>query len=93
MDRNPELLESINRRLDALIFLLLRKEELSVKENVAILSGTSLSNKEGAGILGITEKHYAKEKCLAKNKKEKESRLGGISNDQQTSDAGLATEK
>lgn len=67
MEINTELLGSMNNKLSVIINLLMKKEEMSIKEKVALLENVPISYKEAAQILGISEKHYSKEKSLLKN--------------------------
>jgi len=69
MENDGDVLNSINNKLSVLINLLLKEKEMSIKEKVALLENISISYKEAAQILGISEKHYSKEKSLLKNKK------------------------
>lgn len=60
-------IEEITRRLDVIIYLLLKKEEdTTVKQMIAQLSEIGFKNYEIAKILGKTESHVAKELSLLK---------------------------
>ena len=94
MDKEEkELFMSIDRKLSAIISLLLQKECPSVKQKVIALSNTPLSNKESADIIGISDKHFGKEKSLAKNRKERELKFEEAPNDKQAGDEGLAAKE
>lgn len=67
-DKLEQLLMEISRKLSILIRLSLKDEELTIKEGVKLLSQFDLSNKEISQILGISEKHVAKEKSLIKKR-------------------------
>ena len=78
MNNNEDVLNSINNKLSVVINLLMRKEEMSVKDKVALMENIPISYKEAAQIIGISEKHYSKEKSLLKNKNnKKDSNEGG----------------
>jgi len=64
-----EYLSLVDSKLSIIINLLMQKEDMSIKEKVALLENVSLSYKDAAKVLGISEKHYSKEKSLLKNNK------------------------
>lgn len=69
MDKDEkEILTSLNSKLSIIINLLMRKEKLNVKDKVALLENINISYKEASKILGISEKHYSKEKSLLKKR-------------------------
>ncbi len=63
-NNNEDVLNSINNKLGVMINLLMRKEEMSVKDKVALMENVPISYKEAAQIIGISEKYYSKEKSL-----------------------------
>ena len=60
-DNINDTLNSIDNKMGVIINLLMKKEEMSIKEKVALLENISISYKEAARIIGISEKHYGKE--------------------------------
>ena len=64
-----EYLSLVDSKLSIIINLLMKKEEMSIKDKVAMLENVSLSYKDAAKVLGISEQHYSKEKSLLKNNK------------------------
>lgn len=69
MDKEEKaILISLDNKLTLLVNLLMRKEELSIKDKVVLTDNMSLSNKDASKILGISESHYAKEKSLLKKR-------------------------
>ena len=79
VNNNDDILNSINNKLNVIINLFMRKEEMSVKDKVTLMDSLNLPNKDAAQSIGISETHYRKEKCLLKNKnnKKKDSNEGG----------------
>jgi len=72
MDKDEkELFASLNSKLSIIINLLMRKEDINVKDKVALLENVNISYKEASKILGISEKHYSKEKSLLKRRSTK----------------------
>ncbi len=51
----------------------MRKEEMSIKDKVALMENVTISYKDAAQIIGISEKHYSKEKSLLNKVKKKQS--------------------
>lgn len=89
MDKDEkEIMMALDCKLSLIAALLIRKEESSIKDKVALADSVSLSNKDASRILGISESHFAKEKSLLKKKnpasndKIIETDKQGIQNDQ-----------
>jgi len=62
-----EILESMNKKLGALIALQLNQQNsLSLKEKIYLLDDLALDGAEVASILGISKVHVSKEKSLRK---------------------------
>ena len=69
MDKEEkDVLTSLDNKLSLIVNLLLRKEELTIKDKVALIDNVSLSNTDASRILGISETHFAKEKSLLKKR-------------------------
>lgn len=89
MDKEEkEIMAALDSKLSLIAALLIRKEESSIKERVALADSVSLSNKDASRILGISESHFAKEKSLLKkksptsNEKISETDKQGVQDDQ-----------
>jgi len=63
-NNNDDILNAISNKLTVMVNLLMKKEEMSVKEKVALMDSLKLPNRDASQIIGITETHYAKEKSL-----------------------------
>jgi hypothetical protein len=69
MDKEEkDFMISLDSKLSIIINLLMRKEDLSIKDKVALVDSVSLSYKDASKIIGISETHYAKEKSLLKKR-------------------------
>ena len=78
-DNINDTMNSIDNKMGVIINLLMKKEEMSIKEKVALLENISISYKEAARIIGISEKHYGKEKSLlSKGKNNKTQNIDGV---------------
>ena len=90
-NNSDDVLNAISNKLTVMVNLLMKKEEMSVKEKVALMDSLKLPNRDASQIIGISETHYAKEKSLlnkGKNNKNLNSNnnLGGLDN-------GIGTEQ
>jgi len=47
-NNNDDILNSINNKLSVLVHLLMKKEEMSVKEKVAFMDSLNISNKDAS---------------------------------------------
>lgn len=79
MANNDDALNAINNKLSVIVNLLMKKEEMSVKEKVAFMDGLNMPNKDASQIIRITENHYKVEKSLL-NKKSKNNEKANSTN-------------